>query len=291
MPPCCCGIDLDSGVPVDAGGGPAPAAAGWSTVYEVDFRDVFAAQGAIDLNIVGSSFTFQGITWETPTVGNSGVDMNVSSSGFGIAAGGMVVTGQGGGSIVATGPSMTSIFANLLGMGANSATPFEADPTRAYLLQCYVAASTADTNGEEAGVGLYKVADIPQVGGNISTTFNTFGFNQATLDVPSCTAGSGGSPSRLNRLDLLGSAGIDFDCPTIHYAASGKLINVFAASFSDTGDWPDEDTFRSIGSFAPTAQFSGTVGDPDGGWRFTLGMAGGGVGTDFTIERARLRQL
>ena len=292
MPPaCCCGIDLDSGVPVGGGGVIPPAATGWSTVYEVDFRDVFAAQGAVDLNFIGSSFTFEGILWETPTVGNTTVDMNTTSTTFGITAAGLVVTGQGGGGIVATGPSMTSIFANLAEMAGNSATPFDGDPTRSYLLQCYVAASTADTNGEEAGVGLYKIDDIPQVGGAQSTTFNTFGFNAATLDVPSCTAGSGGSPSRQNRLDLLGSAGVDFDCPTIHYASSGKLINVFAASFSDLGDWPEEDTLRSIGSYAPTAQFAGGVGDPLSGWRFTLGMAGGGVGTDFTIERARLRQL
>ncbi len=285
----CCQRRID-GVP-EGGGGVVPAAAGWSTVYEVDFRDTFASLGAVDLNSAGASFTFEGIEWVTPNVANSGFDMNTTSTTFAIAAAGLVVTGQGGGSIVANALQMTCIFANLAEMAGNSATPFDGDPTRNYLLQCFVSASTADTNGEEAGVGIYKVPNLPQAGGGFATTFNTFGFNGSDADVPSCTAGSTGSPSRLIRDDLLGSAGVDFDAPTIHYAASGKLINVYAGSFSDLGDWPAEDTLRSVGSFAPTAQFSNQVGDPISAWRFTLGMAGGGVGTDFTIQRARLRQL
>ncbi len=291
MPPCECCLDIEDGVPVGDGGGPAPAAAGWSTVYEVDFRDAFSSLGAVDLNSIGSSFTFEGIPWRTPTAGNSGFDMDTTSTTFALAAAGLVVTGQGGGSIVANALRMTCIFANLADMAGNSATPFDGDPTRNYLLQCFVSASAADSNGEEAGVGLYKQPNIPQTGGGFSTTFNTFGFQGGDAAVPSCTAGSTGSPSRLIRADLLGSAGVNFDAPTIHYAASGKLVNVYAGSFSDTGDWPDEATLRSIGSFAPTAQFSNQAGDPVSGWRFTLGMAGGGVGTDLTIQRARLRQL
>ncbi len=288
---CCC-IRQVGGNPEGGGGGPPPpAATGWQTVYEVDFRDAFASLGAVDLNSVGSSFTFEGIEWETPTVANSGFNMNTTSTTFALAAAGLVVTGQGGGSIVANALQMTSIFANLAEMAGNSATPFDGDPTRNYLLQCFVSASSADTNGEEAGVGLYKQPNLPQAGGGFSTTFATFGFQGGDADVPSCTAGSTGSPSRLIRADLLGSAGVDFDCPTIHYAASGKLVNVYAGSFSDTGDWPDEATLRSIGSYAPVAQFSNQAGDPVSGWRFTLGMAGGGVGTDLTIQRARLRQL
>lgn len=287
----CCLRRID-GVPETAGGGPAPASAGWTTVYEVDFRDVFASLGAVDLNTAGATFTFDNITWATPNVANTGADMNVSSSSFGIAAGGLNVAGQGGGSIVASSLTMTHIFANLADLAANDATPFDGDPTRHYLLQCFVSASTADTNGEEAGVGLYKVTIFPVAGGGQSTTFNTFGFNTATAAVPSCSAGSGGSPSRLSRLDLLGSGGTDFDCPTIHYNGSGKLVDAWAGSFSDTGDWPAESALRSIGNYAATAQFDGNVtGDPISGWRFTLGMAGGGVGTDFTIQRARLRQL
>lgn len=276
-----------NGVPVSGGGVAPPATTGWTHAYTLDFRAAHASLGDTDLNSAGASFTYQNVTWQTPSIANTGTNMNVASTTFGLTAAGLRVTGQGGGSIAATGPSFTHIFANLADIAANDASPFDGDPTRMWLLQCYVSATTAAGAGDESGVGLYKITNIPDSPSGESTTFNTYGFNTQAA-TPSCTAGTGGSPSRLNRNDLAeATSGIDYDCPTIQYTNSGKLVNVWAGSFSDTGDWPVEDTLRSIGNFAATNVFGqNTTGDPFAGFRFVVGMAGGGF--DSTIQQARL---
>ncbi len=266
--------------------GGAAAAAEWSRVYEVDWRDAFTDLGAVDLNAPGNTLTYEGVTWATPSIANTGVDQVAASTSWGLTANGLEIVGVNGGVLLASGPSFPHIFCNLADLAANTDTPFDGDPTRGYLIQAYVSAGNANANGEQSGVGLYKIEGIPFAG--FSTTFVSFGQEVAVADIPIMTAGNTGAPGTFTRSDLTVTP---FEVPTIHYASTGKTIDGFAGEFG--ADWPDNEDLRFIASYAENLEIDNdTPGDPFVGFRFVLGhFAGAASGYNAVIQRFRVCQF
>ena len=133
-----------------AGGG------GWEEVYRIDFRDVFADQGAVDLNSPGASVTIDGVLWRTPAVGTTGIDMATANTSFGIDATGLRVVNPNTSQIRAGATTGQVIFAALHAIAQNTRTPFAADVTREWMVQAYVSSTNADGNHEGSGVFLFR---------------------------------------------------------------------------------------------------------------------------------------
>lgn len=277
--PGCC-LDVIAGQRQNGGG-----AAQWNCVYEVDWRDAFVSLGAVDLDSPGASFTFEGITWTTPSIANTGVDQSAALTSWSLTSSGLEVVGATG-SFVADGPTAQHIFASLFDIAANTATPFEADPTRKYLVQCYVSETDANANLRESGCGIYKVSGgAGAIPGGFWTSFCTFGFNGGVADIPSYSAGNTGAPARFNRIDLTAEA---HNVPTLHYDGSGHLIDGYAAPFGTT--WPDNDEFRAVASASDSAEVENDVpGDPIGGFRVVFMHAG--LGLNAVIQQSRICQF
>ncbi len=280
MSDCDCHEVLDGNSATDGGGG---VAAGWTCVYELDLRDVAVA----DLNSIGSSFTHDGVTWLTPTVGNSGADMVTTATAFGITANGLEVDAAVGGDLSSNNPTAAHIYANLDALGANTRTPFEADPTRAYLIQAYVSVFSPAADFDEAAVMLYKVTDVPVTSGN-NITWASLARISAVTDTPSMVAGPNGTLTRLNRTDLPPTV---YDMPTLHYVGTGHSVDAYTGQFAPS--WAANEDLRFVGSFADDVEVGlRVVGDPVAGMRIGLGFEGhGGAGVDATIQRVRICQF
>lgn len=285
----CCGIDTVNGIPQTGGGEPVT----YQCVYIVDWREAFADLGAVDLNSAGATLTYQGVTWTTPTIANSGANQINATTSWGLTANGLEIVGVNGGDLAGDAQSFPHIFAELAAIAANTATPFEADPTLRYRIQAYVSAGNGNANTEESGVGLYKQNAVPA--GGFSATFVTYGFNGAVADIPSAVAGNTGSPARLSRTDLVPAGNVSYRVPTILYASSGKTIDCYSAPVDTSApfEWPSNAELRFIGGYAENTEFDNdTPGDPFEGWRVCLGHSGGGAsGYNATIERMRICQF
>jgi len=280
---CCCQRRVD-GSPVNGGGG---VAAGY-LCYTIDWREVFATLGAVDLNSPGASVTFEGVTWQTPSVANSGINQVASGGTWALTANGLEMTTGVFGSVSSAGPSFPHIFANLADIAV--AAPWEGDPTRKYIIQAFVSSTNAAALNEESGCGLYSVAGMPTGTGD-GFMFVSLGFFNATANTPSATGDiNPGAPGRFNRSDLGGSPpAILMDAPTLAYAGSGNTMDGYAASFDDTGDWPNNGTFRGIGGLSPSNDFNAAMPqDPQVAWRVAFGHNGT---FDGVIQQSRICQL
>lgn len=283
----CCLRRIDGVAP---GGGGDVVAAGWTCVYEIDWREAFADLGAVDLNSPGNTLTFQGVQWATPSVANSGINQASSATSWALSANGLEMVGGVFGSISSAGPSFPHIFANLADIAANTAMPFDGDPTRKYLLQVFVSSTNAAAANEESGIGLYAIAGAPTGTGD-GFMFVSIGSFGGVNNSPSGVADiNPGTPTRFSRTDLGGAPpAVLFDAPTLHYAGSGNTMDAYAASFDDTGAWPDNDTFRAIGGTSPGTDFNAAMPqDPVEGWRVAIGHNGT---FDGVIQQTRICQL
>jgi hypothetical protein len=286
----CCGIDTVNGE-ASGGGGGEPVT--YQCVYIVDWRDAFAQLGPVDLNTPGATLTYQGVTWTTPNVANSGVDQISATTSWGLTANGLEIVGVNGSNVAGNNPTFPHIFANLAAIGANTSTPFDADPTLRYRLQAFVPDGNGNVNFEESGIGLYKPNGVPA--GGYSSTFVTHGFNAGVAGIPSASAGNTSSPARLSRPDLVPAGTVSYRIPTILYASSGKTIDCYSAPYDSAAPfaWPSNAELRFIGGYAePTELDNDTPGDPFQGWRVCLGHAGGvASGYNATIQRLRICQF
>lgn len=134
----------------------ASAGGGWTEAYRLDFRDVFTSQGTVDLNSAGASVTIDGVTWRTPAVATTGVDMATANTSFGIDATGLRVVDPNSGQIRAGSTTGQIIYASLHDIAQNTRTPFDADVTREWLFQAYVSSTNADENHEGSGVFVFR---------------------------------------------------------------------------------------------------------------------------------------
>ncbi len=286
----CCGIDTTSGDGSSSGGG-APVA--YQSAYEVDWREAFADLGAVDLNTPGATLTYDGITWQTPSAGNGYANQVAASTSWGLTANGLEVVDVNGGSAAANSFSLPSIFASLNAIGANTVTPFEADPTRRYLLQVFVSSSNPTVNDEYSGVGLYKPNGIPA--GGFSASLSAFGQEAGVSEIPLCIAGNTSSPATLQRVDLVPVGDVSYRFPVLNYAGSGKTIDFYNAPYDSSAafSWPSNGALRFVGSYAENTEMDNdTPGDPFEGWDvMMLHAAPGQSSYGAVIERFRMLQF
>ncbi len=269
------------------GEAPAPAATGneWTTVYELDFRAAFADLGATDLNSLGSSFTYQGVTWVTPTLANSGLNMVTTATAFGLTAAGLEAEGVVGGSLAGPPYSAAHIFASLNDIGNNTATPFASDPTRAYLIQIYISEFTPSINFDGVAVMLYKLANIPPgsgQGGALALLAQLSGVE----DVPQYIVSGGTNQSRPDLPPAV------YDVPTIHRVGSPHSIDGYCGQFG--AGWPANGDLAFISSWAGDLQVAQFLPGSDPRIAFRIGAAfdgGGGAGMDAVVQRLRISQL
>lgn len=255
----------------------------WSVVYEVDFRDAFTALGETDLDFVGSSFTFQGIEWKTPSVARGNPFDQGSSAIWRLQAGGLRCDSPAFLGFSAANNSTPHVYASLEELAANTETPFDGDPTRKYMWQCYVSAitgvSTADRSG--AGCGIYKIDRGVTLGNATLTACCVGGDPLRNL----FQAGKSIAPLSTVRADIARSV------PIVMYRGSGSYVDGYAGSW--TGDWPAFDAVALVGSYRDSATDNDNdmVADPPF-FRFAVYHHDPTLGSvyDATIERVRLLQ-
>lgn len=179
---------------------------GWTEVYAIDFRDVFAALGAVNLNAAGSTFTYQGVQWETPSVARNGDAMQAAATSFGITANGLEVVGSTNSRIQPGTLTAQVIFAALEAIAANTETPFDADPSREYMLQAYVSAQNPAADHEHSAVFMFREANtqpisngLPGAGALYRTSVGRMNASGAAGTLES-VGGTSVSPPRLTIL-------------------------------------------------------------------------------------------
>lgn len=277
-----CGTIQNGQRDCEDGGG--SIAAGFVTVADISFIDAHAALGDTDLNVVGSSFTFDGLLWQTPTVANSGIDMVTSASSFGLVATGLRATGVTGG-VYGVPPSVASIFASLEDIAA--AYNFDPDPTRQYIFEAYItelANTTANT--DEIGLMVNKLAGAPP-GSSDSRAYCNLGRVSGVDDTPSYQAGVGAGPPRQQRTDL---AGMGWDVLALHYNGTGHSIDAYVGQYGAT--WPTNGSLERISTWANNTALSQSLPGNPPDFRIGVGFDGdGGAGMDGTVAAFRVQQL
>ncbi len=224
----------------------------WRVVYEVDWRDAFTSLGAVDLDSVGSSFTFQGITWKTPSVARGNPFDQEPSTTWALEAGGLHCVSPDNTRFTTTNNNAPHIFAFLDEVAANTATPFSADPTRQYLLQGFLSDFTNEpVVNSGAYVAVYKVTNTPT---GVAANFcaSAVGERGGVPPVNFGMAGPGVAPDGYSRLDL--GNGADVPVLSVHYIANrcGTYASAFGAgAFLPNSSLRFEAAQKDITEFAP----------------------------------------
>ena len=125
---------------------------GWQEVYAVDFRTL----DVTDLNTSGNTITIDGVTWQTPSVAANNDAMSAANTSFGVTANGLEVVGARSGLVNPNTITGNIIYASLYDISQNSATPFEADPSREYRFEAYVSAQNEAADTEFSGVLAFR---------------------------------------------------------------------------------------------------------------------------------------
>lgn len=172
----------------------------WTTLWEVSWPDVFAAQGNVDLSTAGDTITVDGVTLRTPNVADGDPNDMVSPTQFELTANGLEVELDGAAQNCTfdAAPDSPALLATMDAIG--TALGFDPDPSRMYMLQCYVSAfssGTVTTGLETAGTGVWR-RDSPR-----TTLRASFGRDGTDDDiVMGATTRSTSMADRLIRTDL-----------------------------------------------------------------------------------------
>ncbi len=228
----------------------------WVTAYEVDWRDAHTALGDVDLNFVGSSFTYEGVTWKTPSVARGNPFNQDTAVIWGLEAAGLRATSIDNSRFTTGNNNAPHIFAFLTELAANTATPFVADPTRSYILQGFVSAYTGiSAVNTGAYVAFYKVTNNPAgVGPNFTSSAR--GSRGGTPPVNFGIAGVGAAPPGYSRLDL------NLPVMSVHYKAGGR--NMTYCSAFGAGAFLDNGSLRFEAGHKDTTEFhNDVVMDPE----------------------------
>jgi hypothetical protein len=274
----CCGIDTISGAP-PAGGG----VAAYECVCDVDWREEFAAQGAVDLNSPGATLVDQaGATWQTPSAA-TGPGNQVASTSWALTVNGLEVVGAGvAGLPLNASPIAPSLWINIADLGA--AYGFDPDPTRMWVMQAFISAQNGDQNIEDSGIALRHVIGIP-TGTGSSQILSAFGFSAGVANESQGFGDHNGTTGTFNRTDIT-----DQDVPTIHYGGVGGSMAAYAGQFG--ADWPANGSLRSLIAFSSPSVVSAAVpNDVFTGFRITLfhrKTSAGGTGYNAVHQRFRL---
>lgn len=210
----------------------------WAVAYEVDWRDVFTALGSVDLNSPGNTLTFDGITWTTPAVADGNPVDQEACTTWELDASGLHCVDIDNSRMDALNNGAPHLYATLPAIAANTATPFEADPSRSYLWQCFVSSLTLQgIEDEGCGVAMYRLDQGIGVG-NQQMTVAALGFRGGSGPRNFAEEGQSATPGGFNTSFAL-------DCPTIHTTCSRRQM-CYAGDFA-AGAFPAQPDLRSIG--------------------------------------------
>lgn len=250
----------------------------WEVVYELDWRDAFTALGFTDLSAAGTSFAYDGVTWTTP-------NPQVATTAWALEAGGLHCRQPSNSRFTATNHNAPHVYATLYGLGANASSPFEADPARQYIFQCYVTSvSLTPVNNEGAFMGIYR-QNLGSALGNANLAATSLGQYSGAGPINWARGGVSGAPGNAGRPDRSDAV------LTVHWV-SAQRVNFFCAPWNGVGDWPTNGQMRSIGSYRSTVDFNNDLmADPV---LFRVACAHNSPslssGYDGTIERFRIQQ-
>lgn len=275
----CC-IERVDGVDPNTGGS---AIAAFSEVALIDFVAADASLGDTDLNTLGSSFTYHGVTWVTPTVARTGANMLTTSTSFGLVGTGLRITGAAAG----TGynpPTAPCVLAPLADIA--SGYGFTWDTTRDYLIQALVTEASYGGINDLVMLQIYKLNAVP-TGTGAAMAVSALAQQAAGVDDPEYFGG-GASPPVYARDDLAASG---YDIPGLYYNRTGHCIDGYVSkSVGGTYPTPGEG-LQFIASFAASA---GLTQDVPMVYPTTdllgCGGAGYGTGADYTIPSIRILQ-
>ena len=262
-----------------AGGG----GGGWQEVYTVDFRDL----SATDLNTAGSTITIDGVTWQTPSAAVTGDNMSAANTSFGITANGLEVVGARNGLLNPNTITGNVIFASLYDISQNTASPFEADPTREYRFEAYVSSNNAAADTEISGVLAFREGSVQAVSnglpGDGALHRTTLGYMAAagagTLEGAGDT-GAGTPARQVYRAADLDTPQTTPNVPILHYKFAGNFTHgggVWDAGFPGNGDLQ----FFAISRDATDVE-NDIVAHPR--WGFNIGVGHAASNTNNTFD-------
>lgn len=276
----------------------ASAGGGWQEVFRIDFRDVFAAQGAVDLNSLGTTVVIDGVTWETPTVARNGQNMVLANTSFGITANGLEVVDANNNRLNPGTVTGHALFASLFDIAKNTKTPFEADPTRNYLFQIYVSSQANIGERDNSGVFIFRddfgsgIGD--NLGGDQALYISRLGTFGGFIDTIEGTGGTGVSPPSFiyNAADF--TPPLPFtNVPTLWYS-SPQSMNMGGAAWDDgNDDFPDQSDLQMFVTARDSTDVENDiVFHPRNGFFCGMGHAGeSGADTyDAVIQQFRILQ-
>lgn len=245
---CDCAIELLSGAPPVGG----EVVAEYETVVDIDWRQEFVRQGAVDLNSNSATLVDEmGATWTTPASQANG------STSWGLTANGLeVVDCINAGNIPTSSPHTPELSVSLFDLAA--AWGFDGDPTRGYIFETYVSLQeNADDFQDCSGINIWKPDGSPDGAGYWVTQFGT-GLYSAGDSVRAGRANAFAAFTQTFRTDLGSPPLLAVSIP-----GNGVLTTCFTAPWP--GDWPDNDALRFV---AGIRAYSGQqtdqqlVGDP-----------------------------
>ncbi len=258
----------------------------YQVAYEVDWRDAFSALGNVDLDSPGASFTYDGVTWRTPSVAGGNPVDQVSSARWALEAGGLRCIEPNFSTMTATNNSAPHVYATLTDLANNDSSPFEPDPTRSYVFQVYVSAiSLTPANNEGAFVVLYK-NDFGVSIGNATIALCVQGTRTGGSLGNYARAGAGSLPSSQDRLDIA------VDVPSIHWTSPQRIM-FYAAPWNNVDDeWPLNSSLRFIAGFRALGEMQNDVVCDPPEFRVACGHTSQTLSSSYdgTIQRIRILQ-
>lgn len=214
----------------------------WTEVALIDWRDARTAVGSdVNLDTLGSSFTYNGVTWKTPSVARGNPLNQVASVVWKLVASGLYCESPDNSRLSASGQTAPHVYAFLSELGTGYG--FAADPTRGYFWQCY-ASSLAGTTASPAqsGIGacMYKVDEGVALGNGMLTKC-ALGQSVPQNFCTSSKFGAPGTVVRSSTNDVLG----------IFYNGSGSYVDCYTGSLV-AGDFPEPHEMEFLGSWRHT---------------------------------------
>lgn len=268
------------------GGGEIVVQNQYECVMEIDWRDEFTAQGAVDLNSSGATLTDQaGATWQTPSVATGPGNQNNGSTAWSLTANGLQVVDCVAGASYGTNanPVTPSLWIDLA--AAAAAYGFDGDPTRQWLWQCYVSEQVNDAaTNDNSGVAIRKVLSVPAgSGATHGQMLCSVGFVLGSAAAARAFGNVNASTGDVARTTPAG-----MDVPTVVYAG-GTNGWMFAATWA--GDWPANSDLRMVAAYSPDNLVTSAIpGDPQEGFRLSMFHQAAATTANYgaTIQRSRL---
>lgn len=214
----------------------------WVEVALIDWRDARTAVGSdVDLDVLNSSFTYNGVVWKTPSVARGNSLNQAASVVWELDSNGLYCESPDNSRMFAGGAVAPHVYCTLDEFAAGYGFP--ADPTRCFFWQVYVQSLTGTTASPAqsgAGASLYKVDNGTALGNGMLTKC-ALGQNTPVNFATSSKFGSPGAVSFPTTDKVLG----------IFYNGSGSYVDCYTGSLI-SGAFPEPSDMSFLASWRAT---------------------------------------